>query len=138
VCGVNEGLGQIDLAAITQILSERLEDLPEHTLADPLLHPAMARLIRRVLRRQRFPRRSGPQHPKHSVEHMAGWHSRTTFAVFARRAAWDQWLNNTPLLVGELHGLLDHAADRSSRFLQSDLKTDRTPATWRRRFRDAF
>src|SRR5215471_7007415 len=136
MCGVNEGLGQIDLAAITQILGERLEDLPEHTLADPLLHPPMTRLIWRVLRWQRLPRRSCPQDPKHSVEHLTRRNSRTSFAVFARRAAWDQRLDNAPLLIGELHDLLDHAADHSSRFLHDDLKSDRTPATCRRRFRD--
>jgi hypothetical protein len=48
---IDEGLGQIDLAAVTQVFRERLEDFPEHTSLDPLLHPPVTRLVGRVLAR---------------------------------------------------------------------------------------
>jgi hypothetical protein len=108
---INEGLGQIDLAAITQVSSERFEDPPEHAVLYPLLHAAVARLVRRVLTRQRLPRRAGPQDPEHAVEHATGIDTWPTLAVFANGRLRDQRLNNAPLLVGELHVLLDHIRD---------------------------
>lgn len=111
---VDEGLGQIDLAAVTQVRCERLEDLPEHALRDPLLHAAMTGLVRRVLTRQRFPGSSGPQDPEHPVENASRFDARTTLAVFTHFGLRDQRLDNTPLLVSELHVLLDHIRDPSA------------------------
>ena len=108
---IDEGLGQIDLAAVTQVRCERLEDLPEHAVSDPLLHPAMTGLVRRILTWQRFPRSSGPKDPEHPVEDASRFDSRTTLAVFAHFGLRDQRLDNTPLLVSELHVLLDHIRD---------------------------
>lgn len=108
---IDEGLGQIDFAAVTQVRRERFEDLPEHALRDPLLHPPMTGLVRRVLTRQRFPRSSGPEDPEHSVENASRFDARTTLAVFAYFGLRDQRLDNTPLLVSELHVLLDHIRD---------------------------
>src|SRR5689334_21501524 len=108
---IDEGLGQIDLAAVTQVLCERLEDLPEHTVRNPLLHPAMTGLVRRVLTRQRLPRSSGPKDPEHPVENASRFDSRTTLAIFADFGLRDQRLDDTPLLVSELHVLLDHIRD---------------------------
>lgn len=108
---VDEGLGQIDLAAFTQVLCERLEDLPEDAVRDPLLHPAMTGLVRRVLTRQRLPRSSGPKNPEHPVENASRFDARTTLAVFAHFGLRDQRLDNTPLLISELHVLLDHIRD---------------------------
>jgi alanyl-tRNA synthetase len=111
VGAINEGLGQIYLAAVTQVFCERLEDLPEHAVRDPLLHSPMTGLVRRVLTRQRFPRSSGPKDPKHPVENASRLDARTTLAVFAYFGLRDQRLDNTPLLVSELHVLLDHIRD---------------------------
>ncbi len=57
---IDEGLGQINLAALAQVLGERFENLPEHAVLDPLLHSAMTGLVRRVFARQCFPRCTGP------------------------------------------------------------------------------
>jgi len=57
---IDEGLSQIDLAAFAQILGERFHNFPEHARLNPLLHPTVDRLVRRVIARQRFPRSSGP------------------------------------------------------------------------------
>src|SRR5665647_496600 len=108
---IDESLGQIDLAAVSQVLCERLENLPEHSIRNPLLHPAVARLVRRVLAGQRSPRSSGPKDPEHSVENVARGNPRTTLAVLAQFGLWNQTLNNPPLLVSELHVLLDHIRD---------------------------
>jgi len=108
---IDEGLSQIDLAAVSQIFREGFHELPEHACFDPLLHPTVNRLIRRVLAREGFPRSSGPKDPEHSVENPAGFNARTAFAVFANLWFRDETLDNTPLLVSELHGLLDHIRD---------------------------
>jgi hypothetical protein len=49
VSPVDETLCQVDLPAVPQILGERAQDLDENPFADPLLHAAMTRLIRRVV-----------------------------------------------------------------------------------------
>jgi hypothetical protein len=108
VGAVDEGLSQIDLATVAQVRCECLEDLPEHALCYPFLHSAMTGLVRRVLARQRFPRGSGPQDPEHSVENTSRFDARSTLAVFAHFGFRDQRLDDTPLLVSELHVLLDH------------------------------
>jgi len=111
---IDEGLCQIDFAAVPQVFRERLEHFPEHARLDPFLHPTVNRLIRRVFARQRLPRRAGPKDPEHAVEHVTGGHTRATLAVLARLRMWDQRFDNAPLLVGELHVLFDHNRDRDA------------------------
>jgi len=66
---VDKRLGQIEFAALAKILGECTQHLHEHSLAHPLLHPAMAGLIRRIFAAwQRAPRRTAPQHPKNALE----------------------------------------------------------------------
>lgn len=108
---IDEGLGQIDLAALAQIFGERFKDPPEHALRDPFLHAAMAGLIGRIVARQCLPRCAGPEDPEDPVENATCIDARTTLAVFADFGFGDERLDNTPLLVGELHGLLDHIRD---------------------------
>lgn len=135
---IDEGLSQIDFAAITQVLRQCFKDLPEHTVLDPLLHTAVTRLVGRVLTRQRFPRSSGPKDPKHSVENVASSDTRPPLAVLANVGFRDQRLDNTPLLVSELHVLLDHIRDLEAIVSDHVLKTDLTTGTCQCRFRDAF
>jgi hypothetical protein len=66
------------------------------------------------------------------------WNAWPPFAVFPWLWCRNQRTNNTPLLVSELHGPLDHAADRAAPFLSDFPKTDRTSTTSRSGFRDAF
>lgn len=80
---IDEGLSQIDLAAIAQILGKRFYKLPEHTRLNPLLHSTVNRLVRRVLARKCFPRSACPKDPEHPVEYASSLDARTTFAVFA-------------------------------------------------------
>jgi len=60
VGAVDEGLGKIELASISKILSQVLEDLVEHSFSLPFLKPTVDRLIRRIASRQIRPRSSGP------------------------------------------------------------------------------
>lgn len=131
---IDEGFSQINLAAVSQIFGKRFHELPEHARFDPLLHPAVNRLIRRVLARKRFPRSSGPKDPEHPVEYAASFNARTAFAVLTKFWFWDETLDNTPLLVSELHGLLDHIRAPDAIALDDVLKTDRTSNTCRRGF----
>jgi len=131
---IDEGLSQIDLAAITKVLGERLEDLHEDSFVHPFLHPAMAGLVRRVLGRKRFPRRTRPKNPQHSIENATRLDTRASLAVLSRLPDRDQRLDNTPLLIGELHVLLDHVEDPAATFLHVVLKSDRTSTTCRSRF----
>jgi len=119
---VDEGLGQINLAALAQVFRERLEHLPEHALGDPFLHPAMTGLIRRVLTRKCFPRSSGPEDPQHSVENTSRINARSTFTVLPDLWLGNQRLDNTPLLVSELHVLLDHVRDPDAIAFDHELK----------------
>lgn len=74
----------------------------------------MNRLVRRVFARKRFPRCTSPQNPKHSVENVASADTRSALAVFANTRFGDQTLDDTPLLVSELHVLFDHIHDRNA------------------------
>jgi len=131
---VEEGLGEIDLAAIAQDFRERLENLHEHTRLDPLLHTSMTRLVRRYSLGSDFHGAPGPENPEDSFENTACCNARASLAVLSRRRDRDQRLDNRPLLIGELHVLLDHAADRGATFLLPDPKSDRAPPTRERRF----
>lgn len=100
---VDEGLRQIELAAVAKVSGERLEYFHERPLRYPLLHSSMTRLIGRVLARQCFPRSAGPQNPKHSVQDAARRNTRAPFAVTPTLYYRDQRLDDGPLLVGEFH-----------------------------------
>ncbi len=119
---IDEGLGQIDFAAVAKVFGERFQDLVEHALLDPFLHAAMTGLARRELARQCLPRCTGPQDPEHAIEDAPSWNSRTAFTVLAALGFRDQSLDSTPLLVGERHVLLDHASDRTASSWRTNLK----------------
>ena len=69
--GIDEGFGQIDLAAVSKIRGEALEQAIEPATALPELKSTVTRLIRRVARGQIGPGRAGTQDPEHAVEHRA-------------------------------------------------------------------
>jgi hypothetical protein len=102
VSSVDEAFSEIDLASFSQILSERSQDFDEHTLTNPLLHPTMAGLVRRILRRHRAPRRPRPQYPQNPVENLSRLNARTALAVESPLCG-NQRLNQRPLLVSEFH-----------------------------------
>src|SRR3974390_1778199 len=102
---VDEGFGQVHLAALPKILGERGKHSVEHALTLPLLEPVVARLRRRVASRKVGPRRARPQHPEDPVEQIA-WVPPRTPAALARALPLrlrDAAADRFPLLVGEVH-----------------------------------
>ena len=101
---IDERLGEVELSASLQIFSERVENALERAVAHPVLKSPMARLIRRVSRRQIFPRRSGTQNPEHAVKHVsrvAVW--TASHASLSRFLDGKQRPQKRPLLIGEVH-----------------------------------
>ena len=99
---VDKCLSQIEFPPISQILSERSENLYEHPIADPFLEPTVAGLIRRIFAWQRTPGRPRPQHPENAVEYIACLNPRSSLAVTTARAR-NQRRDDLPLLIGEFH-----------------------------------
>lgn len=56
---------QIQIAFVVECLD--LKDTPQHARANPLLKPAVARLIRRIAVRQVGPPGAGPQDPQNAI-----------------------------------------------------------------------
>jgi len=97
---VNEGLGQIDLAAIPKVLCQRPKNLPKGALLDPLLHAAMAGLIGRIFARQRLPSGASPEDPEDPVQDPASGDTRPSLAVTPAFDLRDQRLDDRPLFIG--------------------------------------
>jgi len=104
VGSVDECFCQIDLAAIAEILRQPSQQPFENALAYPLLIPTVARLVRRVPRRQIHPRRARTHQPKQSIHDVAwiaiGPSSNTLLdrLFFREKRPYEG-----PLLVGEVH-----------------------------------
>jgi hypothetical protein len=69
--GIDEGFGQIDFPAVSEIRGESFEQTIEAATALPELKATVTRLIRRVARGQVGPGCSGAEDPQHAVEHRA-------------------------------------------------------------------
>jgi hypothetical protein len=109
---VDEGLAQIDLAAIAEIFGEALQQPIESAAPLPLLKTSMACLIGRIPPRQVRPRRAGAQHPQHPVQDGAGIGPRPAATI--RSHAWPKRRRqHGPLLIGEIHAATYDAAARS-------------------------
>ena len=67
----------------------------------------MAGLVRGISVRQILPRRSRTKHPENPVENLAGIAPGTASAIAAPGKAWDQGLQQLPLLVREVHASYD-------------------------------
>ena len=73
------------MAFVVECLGEDLKDTLQHTRANPLLKPAVARLIRRIPVWQVGPRSAGPQDPKNAIEHGTVLPPRAPSTVLAAR-----------------------------------------------------
>lgn len=100
--GVDKGFGEIDLAAVSQIFCETLQEHFQAPGALPQLEAAMTRLVRRIAARQIVPRRAGAKDPQHAVQHGAWFDPRTPTSVSAP-ARTKHRFQDGPLLVGEIH-----------------------------------
>lgn len=102
VGGVDEGFGQIDLAAIAEVFRKALQQPIKAAAALPLLKAAMTRLIRRIASRQIGPRCPRAQHPQHAVEDRARIGPRPTAPIRAT-ARPKRRFEDRPLRVGQVH-----------------------------------
>jgi hypothetical protein len=98
-------LGQVELAAITQIFGEPTEDALKRLVFDPRLESTVTRLVRRIAARHVRPRCAGAKHPEHAVEHVSDFNVRPT--ALRRRSL--QFLDGKaalerfPLLIADVH-----------------------------------
>ena len=104
VRGVDKGFGEIDLAAIAQVLGESLEQAIQPATALPLLKAAMAGLIGRIPPRQIVPRRAGPQHPEHAVQDGPRVGPRPP-AMIGAPTGTKRGFEHGPLGVSEVHAV---------------------------------
>jgi len=101
--GIDEGFREIDLTAVSQVGGQPFEEPIQASTALPELEAAMARLIRRISRRQILPRRARAQYPQHAVEHRARVGPGATAPVSATTRGSEGRFENRPLGVGEIH-----------------------------------
>jgi hypothetical protein len=94
--------GVRDTASAAQIVGERREHALERPVLAPLLVAPVARLVRRVARRQVLPRGAGLQHPQHALEHAARVAAGPASPHRALRLG-DQRRDDLPLGFGEAH-----------------------------------
>jgi hypothetical protein len=105
VGAIDERLGEVELAAITQVGSEPPKKALEHAVLDPGLKPSVTRRRRRIPTGEIGPRRAGAQDPQHAVDDIARISPRSAallrgaFPLARREAAFDR----IPLLVREVH-----------------------------------
>ena len=100
--GIDEGFGQIDFSAVSEIRGESFEQPIEAATALPELKSTVTRLIRRIARGEIGPRRAGAQDPQHPVEHRARIGPGPPAPVGAA-ARTKRRLEHGPLGVGEIH-----------------------------------
>jgi hypothetical protein len=81
VGGVDERFGEINFAAVAEILGEPLQQPVEATGALPLLKASMTGLIGRIAHGQVVPGRAGAQDPEHAVQHRARIGPRASAAI---------------------------------------------------------
>jgi hypothetical protein len=105
VGAIDVRFGQVQLAALSQIMSEAEQRAVKHAILDPLLKPPVTRLVGRIASRHIGPGRSGSQDPENAVDHVA-WIAPRAAAFFARRLhlfGREILRDRVPLIVGEVH-----------------------------------
>jgi len=88
----------MQLATFMQMPGQQAQHVNQLALADPLLKPAMARLVGRIFLRHLDPLRSAAKNPEHAVEHRTRVVPRTATVVLA--PPWAQHrLHQLPLFL---------------------------------------
>jgi hypothetical protein len=101
---IDEGLTEIDFAAVAEIFGKALEQPIEPAAPLPLLKAAVARLVGWIPRRQVMPGRARPQDPENAVQYGTRVAERSPPSI--RTAAWpEEWFKHGPLRVGEVHAV---------------------------------
>ena len=100
---VNEGLGEVELAALNEVVGECLQDALQHFVFDPALESAKARRVRRIPAGHVRPRRAGAQDPQDAVKYITWIAPRSSAAVFAHFRDGEKRFDCCPLLISEVH-----------------------------------
>src|SRR5512146_619353 len=100
---VDETFGQIEMAALFEILGERFEHPLERAVVHPTLEAAVAGLVWRISLGQIRPLRSRAQDPEDAVQHLATAAPGPPASV---RSSWhltNERRYDVPLFVGDVH-----------------------------------
>ena len=100
---INECLAQIESAARNKVIAQCLQNPLQNAVLDPSLEAAKARRVRRVTSRHVRPRRARSMDPQDAVEYIARVAPRATAPVLAHLGFRQQWLDDGPLLIGQVH-----------------------------------
>jgi hypothetical protein len=99
---IDEGLTEINFAAVAEIFGQSLKQAIESPAALPLLKAPVTRLIRRVSRREIGPGGARPEDPQDAVEDGARVGPRATTSI-GTAARPKRRLEHGPLGIGEIH-----------------------------------
>jgi len=99
---VDEGLTEIDFAAVAEILGETLQQPIESAAALPLLKATVARLVGRIACGEIVPRRARPQDPEDAIEDRASVAERPATAIGTAPRPKERF-EDGPLTIGEVH-----------------------------------
>ena len=108
---VDEGLTEIDLAAVAEIFREPLQQPIEPATALPGLKAAVTGLIRGIAPRQVMPRRPGAEDPEHTVEDGSRIGPGAPAPIGAPTRTEGRFQHG-PLGVGEVHAV-EYDGDRN-------------------------
>lgn len=88
------------------------DDSTHRAALDPPREATVARCVRRISSGHVLPRRAGAHHPEHAVEHVAVRLPWAPAIVGSHRKFGKKWFEYCALFVGEVHRLVQTAADR--------------------------
>jgi hypothetical protein len=103
VGAVNERLGEVELAALDEVVGKCLQDALQNLILDPALESSKARRVRRISARHVRPRSPGPKDPEDAIEYVARVAPRSPPPVFSHLWHRKKFLDGCPLLIGEVH-----------------------------------
>lgn len=108
---IDEGLTEIDFAAVAEIFREPLQEPIEPATVLPLLKAAVTGLIGRIAPRQVMPRRAGAEHPEHAVQDGARIRPGAPAAIRTPPRT-ERRFEHGPLGVSEVHAV-EYDGDRN-------------------------
>jgi hypothetical protein len=100
---VDEGLAEIELAALYEVVGESLQHVLQRSAFHPALKAPEARGIRRIPLWHVSPRGSGTKDPENPVEDITWVPPRSPTTVFSNWKSRQKRLECYPLLVGQVH-----------------------------------
>ena len=100
---IDEGLGEVELAAFNEVVGERLQHALQHFVFDPALESSKAGRVRRIPAGHVRPRRASAQDPQNAVEYIARISPGASAAVFTHFRNGEKRFDCCPLLIREVH-----------------------------------